>query len=227
MGKARGNFVYRNLANATSILGVLPLGLLFLEGGYRYLVPFIIFNNVMDDLDGILAGKLKIRSQLGAHLDNVCDTVVHVSLVLIVSAHFGMGILLVGMIAATAIIVRLTGRLNPDEVSGNGTPTNELMRHMLFVLLLTGMYEADPKPYLVLIFIFHTVTMLVPFKLTFLIRGRANSATAITLVNVVLIGAWLVPSLAPFIAASFFATYLYSFIQGGKQWLKGQNHGLK
>lgn len=225
MGKAQGNFVYRNLANATSILGVLPIGLLFLEGGYRYLIPFLIFNNVMDDLDGVLAGKLKIRSQLGAHLDNVCDTVVHVCLVLIVSAHFGMGILLVGMIAATAIIVRLTCRLNPDEVSGNGTPTNELMRHMLFVLLLTGMYGLDPKPYLVLIFIFHTVTMLVPFKLSFLIRGRAKSATAVALVNVALIVAWLVPGLAPFIAAPFFVTYLYSFSQGGRQWLNEQNHG--
>jgi len=225
MEKAQGNFVYRNLANAISILGVLPIGLLFLEEGYLYLIPFLIFNNIMDDLDGVLAGKLKIRSQLGARIDNVCDTVVHVTLVLIVSAHFGMGILLAGMIAATAIIVRLTGRLNPDEVSGNGTPTNELMRHMLFVFLLTRMCEVDPKPYLVLIFIFHTVTMLVPFKLTFLIRGRVNSATAIALVNVALIVAWLVPSLAPFIAAPFFATYLYSFIQGGKQWLKERNHG--
>ncbi|NOX99006.1 MAG: hypothetical protein GXP30_04610 [Verrucomicrobia bacterium] len=225
MGKDQGNFVYRNLANATSILGVLPIGLLFLEGGYRYLIPFLIFNNVMDDLDGVLARKLKTRSLLGAHLDNVCDTVVHVTLALIVGAHFGMEILLVGMIAATAIIIRLTGRLNPDEVSGNGTPTNELMRHMLFVLLLTGTYAADAKPYLVLIFIFHTVTMLVPFKLTFLIRGRVNSATAIAMVNVALIAAWLVPNLAPFIATAFFATYLFSFVQGGKQWLKGRNYG--
>lgn len=225
MGKAQGNFVYRNLANATSILGVLPIGLLFLDGGYHYLIPFLIFNNFMDDLDGVLARKLKIGSQLGAHLDNVCDTVVHVTLVMIVSAHFGLSMLIVGMIAATAIIIRLTGRLNPDGVSGNGTPTNELMRHMLFVLLLTGMYEIDPMPYLVLIFIFHTVTMLVPFKLTFLIRGRAKSATAIALVNVALIAAWLVPDLAPFIAAAFFATYLYSFVLGGKQWLQARNHG--
>ena len=53
MEKPRGNFLYRNLANAVSILGVLPLALLFLEDGYRYLVPLIIFNNVRDDLDGI------------------------------------------------------------------------------------------------------------------------------------------------------------------------------
>jgi len=224
MEKDQSNFVYRNLANITSILGVLPIGLLFLDGGYVYLIPFLIFNNVMDDLDGVLARKLKIGSLLGAHLDNVCDTVVHVSLVLIVSAHYGMGMLLVGMIAATAIILRLTGRLNPDEVSGNGTPTNELMRHMVFVLLLAGLYKVDPQPYLVLIFIFHTVTMLLPFKLIFLIRGRVKSVTAIALVNVVLIAAWWVPNLAPLIAVPFFATYLYSFIQGGKQWLKKPSH---
>lgn len=224
MEKAQRNFAYRNLANITSILGVLPIGLLFLQDGYRYLIPFIIYNNVMDDLDGILAGKLKIRSLLGAHLDNVCDTVVHVALVMIVSAHFGLSMLFVGMIAAAAIIIRLTGRLNPDEVSGNGTPTNELMRHMLFVLILTGLYEVDAQPYLGLIFIFHTVTMLVPFKFTFLIRGRAKSATAVALVNVVLIAAWWVPNLAPLIASAFFATYLYSFALGGTQYLKERNH---
>ncbi|MEC4680024.1 MAG: CDP-alcohol phosphatidyltransferase family protein [Nitrospirota bacterium] len=82
MKKPRGNFLYRNLANAVSILGVLPLALLFLEDGYRYLVPLIIFNNVMDDLDGILAAKLHIRSRFGADLDNVCDVVAHGILVL-------------------------------------------------------------------------------------------------------------------------------------------------
>ena len=55
MEKPQKNFLYRNLANIASILGVLPLILLFLEDGYRYLIPLIIFNNVMDDLDGILA----------------------------------------------------------------------------------------------------------------------------------------------------------------------------
>ncbi|MCF6310992.1 MAG: CDP-alcohol phosphatidyltransferase family protein [Verrucomicrobiales bacterium] len=224
MEKDQRNFVYRNLANTASILGVLPIGLLFLDGGYAYLIPFLIFNNFMDDLDGVLARKLKIGSLLGAHLDNVCDTVVHVILILIVSAHYGWSMLLVGMIAATAIIIRLTGRLNPDEVSGNGTPTNELMRHLLFVLILTGFYEVDPKLYLGLIFIFHTVTMLVPFKFDFLIRGRAKSVTAVALVNVVLLAAWWVPSFAPFIASAFFATYLYSFALGGTQYLKGQNH---
>ena len=66
MSKPQGHFIYRNLANTVSILGVLPLVLLFLEDGYRYLIPLIIFNNVMDDLDGVLAAKLNIRSRFTA-----------------------------------------------------------------------------------------------------------------------------------------------------------------
>lgn len=215
-----GNFVYRNLANVVSILGVLPLGLLFLEGGYAYLIPFIIFNNVMDDLDGVLARKLKIGSLLGANLDNVCDTVVHVTLVLLVSAHFGPVCLFFGMIASAAIILRLTGRLDPETQKCNGSPTNELIRHLLFVLLLTGEFNIAPELYLILIYVFHSITMLVPFKLTFLIRGMVKSATGIALVNVALIVSWLIPLLAPFIAAAFFATYLYSFAIGGRQWMR-------
>ena len=65
------SFIFKNLANAVSILGVLPICILFHEGGFQYLIPLIIYNNVMDDLDGILAGKLNIRSGVGATMDNV------------------------------------------------------------------------------------------------------------------------------------------------------------
>jgi len=225
MEKLQGNiiyqrFIYPNLANATSILGVLPLVLLFMEEGYRYLIPLIIFNNVMDDLDGVLAAKLNIRSRFGADLDNVCDAVAHVALVLAVGAHFGGLVLMVGMIASASIIIRATSRVNPDKVTAGGTATNELMRHMLFVLLLTQMFEIDPELYLILIFILHSVTMMVPFKLTVMIRGLAKTATAVAFVNVALVVAWLIPVTTPFIAAAFITTYLYSFIIGGGQWLK-------
>ncbi|MGY8768112.1 MAG: hypothetical protein ACKVH8_06755 [Pirellulales bacterium] len=50
MLKSIGTTVYKNLANVVSILGVLPIALLFLEDGYQYLVPLIIYNNIMDDL---------------------------------------------------------------------------------------------------------------------------------------------------------------------------------
>jgi len=221
MGNTQGNFVYRNLANIASILGVLPLGLLFLEEGYLYVIPLIIFNNVMDDLDGVLAAKLNIRSRFGADLDNVCDAVAHVALALAVGAHFSGLVLMGSMIASVSIILRVTSRLNSDSVAGSGSPTNELMRHMLFVLLLTHMFDVDPEWYLILIFSLHVVTMNVPFKLPFLIRGLAKTATTVTLVNVTLVAAWLIPSVTLFIAMAFIATYLYSFIIGGTQWLKG------
>ncbi len=72
MGIARG-LTRRNLANIVSILGVLPLAVLFLDDGFVYIVPLMIFNNVMDDLDGIVANKLNIKGDFGAALDNVCD----------------------------------------------------------------------------------------------------------------------------------------------------------
>ena len=178
-------------------------------------VTDIIFNNAMDDLDGILAAKLNIRSRFGADLDNVCDAVVHVALVLAVGAHFGGLVLVVSIIAAASIILRVTSRLNPDAVTDSGSPTNELMRHMLFVLLLTQMFNVDPGLYLVLMFVLHAVTMIVPFKLTVLIRGLAKTATAVTLVNVALVAAWLIPAVTPLIAVAFITTYLYSLIVGG------------
>jgi len=220
MKNPQANFIYRNLANAISILGVLPLVLLFLENGYRYLIPLIIFNNVMDDLDGVLAAKLDIRSRFGADLDNVCDAFAHTAMVLAVGAHFGGLAFMVSMIAAASIILRTTSRLNPDEVTGSGSPTNELMRHMLFVLLLTQIFDVDPRLYLVLIFILHSATMIVPFKLTVLIRGLAKTATAVIFVNIALIAAWLIPAVTPLIAVSFITTYLYSFIVGGRHWLR-------
>jgi len=220
MEKHQGNFLYRNLANIVSILGVLPLALLFLQDGYRYVIPLIIFNNVMDDLDGILAAKLHIRSRFGADLDNVCDAVAHGVLVLAVGAHFNGLVLGVSMIAAASIILRATSRINPDAVPGLGSPTNELMRHMLFILLLTHIYDVDPGIYLVLIFLLHSITMALPIKLPILIRGLSKTATVTFFVNVSLVAAWLIPTITPLIAVGFISTYLYSFVVGGSQWLK-------
>ena len=71
------------------------------------------------------------------------------------------------------------------------------------------------------LFSLHVVTMNVPFKLPFLIRVLAKTATTVTLVNVALVAAWLIPPVTPFIAMAFISTYLYSFMVGGEQWLKG------
>ena len=224
MGNPQGSFLYRNTANVTSILGVLPLVLLFLDDGYRYLIPLIIFNNVMDDLDGVLAAKLNIRSRLGADLDNVCDAVAHVALVLAVGARFGGFVLIGSMIAGASIILRSTSRLDRNMAKGTGSATNELMRHMLFVLLLTHTFGVDPELYLILTFMLHSVTMIAPFKLPVLVRAMAKSVTAVTLVNVALVAAWLIPAVTPLVAMVFIATYLYSSVVGGGRWLRQRNH---
>jgi len=215
------NFLYRNLANLTSILGVLPLVLLFFDDGYRYVIPLIIFNNVMDDLDGVLAAKLDIRSRFGADLDNVCDAVAHVALALAVGAHFGDMILIASAIAAGSVILRATSRLNPETASGGGSPTNELMRHLLFALLLGQPLGFEPGSVLIPLFLLHTVSLQVPYRMPALIRSWAKSATAVGAVNAVLIAAWLIPSITLFIAEAFILTYLYSFVVDGIRWLRG------
>ncbi len=80
-------YLYRNLPNIVSFLGVLPLCILLRADAFVYLCPLIVFNNIMDDLDGILAKKLGLRSEFGAGLDNVCDAVAHILIAMVVGAH--------------------------------------------------------------------------------------------------------------------------------------------
>jgi len=208
--KATG-FFYRNIANVISLLGVLPLALLFLDDGYTYLIPLIIFNNIMDDLDGILAAKLNIHSQFGANLDNVCDAVAHVIILFAVGAHFG-GILMVACaIAAGSIILRVVSRLSPETPQSTGSPTNELMRHLLLVLLLSSIFSFEPEPFLLALFLLHSISMIMPYNMPGLLRGRAKSITEVSLINIALVVAWLIPDATPLVAAAFFITYLYAF----------------
>ena len=190
-GGSRGKFLYRNLANVTSILGVLPVVLLFLDDGYGYLLPLIIFNNIMDDLDGVLAAKLDIRSRFGATLDNVCDAVAHVALALAVGAYFGGMVLMLSTVATGSIILRVASRLEPGPTTGGGSPTNELMRHLLFAMLWAQTLDFDPAHFLL-----HSVSMLVTYRMSALIRAHAKSATAVSLVNASLVAAWLTPVVA-------------------------------
>jgi len=214
MHGAPGKFIYRNLANATSLLGVLPVIILFLDNGYQYVIPLIIFNNFMDDLDGVLAAKLNIRSRFGADLDNVCNAVAHISLALAVGAHFGSFLMVAGAIAAGAILVRTVSRLQPTTIGGTGSQTNELMRHMLFAVLLAGQFGFSPEYILMAVFLLHSVTMLVPYKMPNPIIDGATSAKMLGLVNAALLAAWLVPTVTPIIAAAFIGAYLYSLIVG-------------
>jgi len=212
--------VYRNLPNIVSMLGVLPLSLLLLEDGFSYLPALIVYNNFMDDLDGILARELQLSSDFGARLDNVADAVSHILVSLVVGAHYGGIVLVFSAIAAVAILIRVVQRLDPSSVYGTGTPTNELMRHLLLLVVLQNAFDLDITPYLVAVFAVNALTMLVPFSLPHLIRARTKSVVAILGVNVVLAAAWLTPEAAPFIAAAFFGTYLYSFGVGSVSWAR-------
>ena len=223
MANPRPGFVYRNLANATSLLGVLPLIVLFLDDGYRYLIPLILFNNIMDDLNGVLASKLNIRSRFGGDLDNICDAVAHVVLALAVGAHFGGLVAAASLVAAGSIILRVTTRINPDTFSGTGSPTNELMRHMLFVLLLAGQFDFEPDYLLIPMFLLHSASLLAPFRMPAMLRSRAQSAAMVGLVNVALVTAWLLPPVTPVIAAAFIGAYLYAFVAGARNWMKNKN----
>ncbi len=218
----RSNRIYRNLPNIVSILGVLPLCLLLLDDGFAFLCALIVFNNIMDDLDGILAKKLRLGSDFGAGLDNVCDVVAHILIVMVVGAHHGGIVLAFSLLAAVAILVRVVQRLAPSPASGTGTPTNELMRHLLLLSILQGLYGLDITAYLIVALLLNSVSMLVPFAMPHLVRSRAKSATTVLLVNVALALAWGIPATAPFVAAAFFGTYLYSFAVGGLGYLRSR-----
>jgi phosphatidylglycerophosphate synthase len=214
------NAIYRNLPNIVSILGFLPIGLLLMEDGYRFLIPLIVFNNVMDDLDGILAARLNLKSPVGAILDNVCDTVAHTLFVLVAGMHFG-GVCAAACVAATVgIMLRVADRLSNPSGGAKGSPTNELIRHMFFLLLAAEILSFNPAPFLVAVFLVHSVSMLVSFPMPHMIRSRARSVFAICLVNLTLAVAWLAPSTTLVIAVAFVTTYLVSFSLGVYRYLR-------
>lgn len=213
-------FLYKNLPNIVSLLGVLPLTLLFFEGGFQYLIPLIIYNNIMDDLDGILATKLDLKSDFGAALDNVCDAVAHIIIVMAIGIHYGVVPSIVSLVAVVAILLRVTSRLIPTEKISGGSPTNELMRHLLLVLLAANYFEFAPAPILISVMLLNSISMLAPLPMPYLIRSLAKSATAIGLVNVSLLIAWWVPLTAPIIAFCFLGTHLYALTAGGTRWLR-------
>lgn len=207
-------FLHKNLANCISVIGVVPLGLLLLDDGFIYILPLIIFNNIMDDLDGIVAKKLGIGSEFGGNLDNVCDAVAHVLITLAVGAHFGGAVFLISMIAAAALILRVTSRVAPDATPGIGSPTNELMRHLLLALLFIQHSGSDPGYILIPLMLLHSVSMLAPFRMPALIRARTKTVLAVGLVNLALILAYLVPATTNIIAIAFIGTFLYALTLG-------------
>ena len=213
MAKNFGKMIYRNIPNIVTILGVVPLGLLFSEQGYQYLIPLIVYNNIMDDLDGILAAKLKLKSDYGAKLDNVCDAVSHTLFVMALGMHYGLACGLISAVAIAAILIRVVSRLDPANEKGTGSPTNELIRHVFFALLLADLFSFNPALPLIVVFLLNTVSMHIPYPMPYMIRSQAKTATLVGIVNILLISAWLFPYALPIIAGCFFSAYLYSFVK--------------
>ncbi len=215
--------MHRNLANGLSLLGVLPLGMLLTESGRESLIPLILWNNLMDDLDGMAASRLQIRSRFGAILDNVCDGFSHTLFVMMAAAQvasgmeqhsvMSFGVMAAAAVAAAAVLLRIVSRLDPDRPTGTGSPTNELIRHVLFVLLLSDQGVLPAGPFLVILFPLHAVSMLLPVEMPWLIRKRAQSAGSVLLVNVVLVAAWLAPAVTAVAAAAFAGTWLASLLR--------------
>ena len=145
MFKLAGTYIYKNCANLLSLLGVAPLFILFQEGGFQYIIPLIIYNNILDDLDGFIAKKLNIRSQYGGNLDNICDAVAHSIIVISVGIHFGGILTLFSVVAVSSIILRITNRFELGYDFEGGTQTNELMRHIMFVILISELGEFNPS----------------------------------------------------------------------------------
>ncbi|NOX58238.1 MAG: hypothetical protein GXP29_05190 [Planctomycetes bacterium] len=212
--------IYRNLPNIVSILGVLPLYILLREDAFLYICPLIVFNNIMDDLDGALAKELGLRSKFGADLDNVCDAVSHILVAMVIGIHFGGVVSAFGVLAAVAILIRVVQRVDPSYVAGTGTATNELMRHLLLVLLLRESYRFDATPFIIAVYLLNSASMLAPFPMPHLVRSRAKTTTAVFMVNMALAVAWYVPETTPFLATIFFGTYLYSFLVSGSVWYR-------
>ena len=212
--------LYKNIPNIVSILGVLPLAVLFFKDGFQYLIPLIIYNNIMDDLDGILAIKLHLKSHFGAALDNVCDAVAHIIFVIAIGVHYEMTFSIVSLIAVTVILLRVTSRITASEKIRIGSPTNELMRHLLLVLLTAQYFEFAPDSLLITVALLNSISMLSPFPMPYLIRSLTKSATAIGFVNASLLVAWLIPTTSFIIALCFFTTHLYSLISGSARWFQ-------
>ena len=91
---------------------------------------------------------------------------------------------------------------------------------MLFVIIVSRIFDFDPTLFLITTFSMHTVTMLVPVRMPYLIRSLTKTAVAIGLVNGALILACLVPYLAPVIAVSFIGSYFLSILTSGIGWLR-------
>ena len=134
----------------------------------------------------------------------------HSILMIVVGMHYGGACAIASLIGTAAIIIRSVSRLDSRQAGETGSATNELIRHVFFIVLLSRAFDFDAAPYLIAASLLHAGSMLAPYKLPYLIRGMAKTPIAIGLVNVSLLTAWMVPVTTPIIAACFIGSYLYS-----------------
>ena len=89
------------------------------------------------------------------------------------------------------------------------------MQHLLLLTILQQFFGFDITPCLVAAYRLNSESMLVPFAMPYFVRSNAKTVTTILGVNAALAVACCVPVTAPFMAAAFLGTYLYSFVVGG------------
>lgn len=118
------------------------------------------------------------------------------------------------IVATVAMIMRVVHRVGPHAVPGIGSPTNELIRHLFFVILLARAYDFELAPALIIVFSANTLSLIAPIKLPYMIRSLARTPGAVILVNLAMLAAWLHPTTTVFIAALFFGSYILSFVTG-------------
>ena len=85
-------------------------------------------------------------------------------------------VVLISAVAIAAILIRVVSRLDPSNEKGTGSPTNELIRHVFFALLLADMFNFNPALPLIAIFLLNIVSMHIPYPMPYMIRSRAKTA---------------------------------------------------
>ena len=97
---------------------------------------------------------------------------------------------------SAAILLRIVSRLVATKTHCVGTPTNELMRHILFTIVLANYFDFDPKASLIIVFILNSISMLLQYPMPNLICNKVNSSVKMWLFNVSLLAVWLLPAIA-------------------------------
>lgn len=212
------SFFRTNIANMVTLAGVLPLSGLLTPVGLAYLPYFLVYTNAIDDLDGVLARRLGIESSFGAILDNLCDAVAHVLLVMVISAVKGGAMMWWALLPVTAILIRIALRLETQSAHTFGSSTNELLRHLLFLILLEQTWSLEMEVAFIAVFLCHSVSLLVPFQMTYLVRGWFKSPFYLLVLNIMLLVMVFVPLLATLIAPVYFIAYLFSLGWGAIKW---------